>query len=135
MKQIISFSRRTDGIAFYMDRLMKAIKEEIINVRNPFNNKISQVSLRPQDVAGFVLWSKNFKAFLNNWEIFEKYKIKNRLIPNPNIPVYFHFTRNSVVKKLEPLSPPLEESYSQMRELVELTSPEHVMWRFDPIIF
>jgi hypothetical protein len=135
MKQIISFSRRTDGVAFYMNRLEKAIEEEIIEVRNPFNNKISRVSLKPQDVAGFVLWSKNFKNFLKKWSIFEKYKAKNTLISNNKIPFYFHFTRNSIKKILEPLSPSLEESFSQLKELVELTSPAHIMWRFDPIIF
>lgn len=135
MKQIISFSRRTDGIAFYMNLLEQAIKGEIIEVRNPFNNKISRVSLKPQDVAGFVLWSKNFKNLLKKWEIFEKYKAKNINLVDNRIPVYFQFTRNSIVKILEPLSPSLEESFSQVRELVELTSPAHIMWRFDPIVF
>ncbi|KKN19826.1 hypothetical protein LCGC14_0941800 [marine sediment metagenome] len=135
MKQVISFSRRTDGVAFYMNRLEKAIEEGNIEVRNPFNNKISHVSLKPQDVAGFVLWSKNFKNLLSKWEIFKKYKAKNTLITDTKIPIYFHFTRNSIVKILEPLSPTLEESFSQMRELVEITSPEHIMWRFDPIVF
>jgi len=135
MKQIISFSRRTDGIAFYMNRLERAIEKEVINVRNPFNNKISRVSLKPQDVAGFVLWSKNYHNFLNKWEIFQKYIAKDTLITNNKIPTYFHFTRNSVVKILEPLSPSLEESFSQLEELVELTSSAHIMWRFDPIVF
>ncbi|MBY9017814.1 MAG: DUF1848 family protein [Candidatus Lokiarchaeota archaeon] len=133
--QIISCSRRTDVPAFYMNRLEKAIEEENIEVRNPFNNKISRVSLKPQDVAGFVLWSKNFKNFLKKWSIFEKYRAKNTLISNNKIPVYFHFTRNSIVKILEPLSPSLEESFSQLEELVKLTSPTHIMWRFDPIVF
>ncbi|HDZ18653.1 hypothetical protein LCGC14_1969080 [marine sediment metagenome] len=135
MKQVISFSRRTDGVAFYINRLEKAIEEGNIEVRNPFNNKISNVSLKPQDVAGFVLWSKNFNNFLSKWEIFKKYKAKNTLITDTKIPIYFHFTRNSIVKILEPFSPALEESFSQMRELVEITSPEHIMWRFDPIVF
>jgi hypothetical protein len=135
MKQIISFSRRTDGIAFYIDRLEKAIEEEVIDVRNPINKKISQVSLKPRDVAGFVLWSKDFHNYLKKWEIFEKYKVKNTLLMDYKIPIYFQFTRNSIVKILEPLSPSIEESFSQMEELVELTSPAHIMWRFDPIVF
>ncbi len=135
MKQIISFSRRTDGIAFYMNRFEKAIEKEVIYVKNPINKKISKVSLKPQDVAGFVLWSKNFKNILNKWEIFEKYKLKNTIKMDNIIPIYFQFTRNSIANILEPLSPSLEESFSQFRELVELTSPAHIMWRFDPIIF
>ncbi|MFX1297310.1 MAG: DUF1848 family protein [Promethearchaeota archaeon] len=135
MKQIISFSRRTDGVAFYMNRLEKAIEKEIINVRNPFNKKISQVSLKPHDVAGFVLWSKDFHNFIKKWEIFLKYTPTSTLISNKTIPVYFQFTRNSLVKVLEPNTPTLEKSFSQLDELIEITSSDHIMWRFDPIVF
>lgn len=134
MKQVISFSRRTDGIAFYMNRLEMAIEEEVIVVRNPINKKISQVSLKPHDVAGFVLWSKDFHNFLKKWEIFSKYT-PSILLSNETIPVYFHFTRNSIVKVLEPLTPSLEKSFSQLDELIEITSSDHIMWRFDPIVF
>ncbi len=133
MKEVISFSRRTDGIAFYMNRLEKTINEGFIDVRNPFNNKISRVSLKPHDVAGFVLWSKDFHHFLNKWEIFLKYT-PSTLFSNETIPVYFHFTRNSIVKILEPLTPSLEKSFSQLDELIEITSSDHIMWRFDPIV-
>jgi len=136
MKEIISFSRRTDGIAFYMDRFEKAIREEVINVRNPINRKVYQVSLKPVDVAGFVLWSKDYHNFLNKWEILIKYNYNQvNLISSKRIPVYFQFTRNSSCKVLEPLVPSLEKSFSQLKQLVEITSPDHIMWRFDPIIF
>ena len=128
MKEVISFSRRTDGLAFYMNRLEEAIEKEFINVRNPFNQKISQVSLKPKDVAGFVLWSKDFENFIQNWEIFMKYNSRSTLNSNKMIPVYFHFTRNSVVKILEPLSPSLEKSFSQLNELVEITSSDYITW-------
>lgn len=134
MKQVISFSRRTDGIAFYMNRLKKAIEKGFIDVLNPFNNKVSKVSLKPDDVAGFVLWSKDFNNFLNNWEIFLKFS-QPTILSNKKIPVYFQFTRNSNLKILEPLVPTLDKSFSQLEQLVELTSPEHIMWRFDPIVF
>lgn len=134
MKQIISFSRRTDGIAFYINRLEKAIEEEVIDVRNPINKKVSQVSLKPRDVAGFVLWSKDFHNFLKKWEIFSKYT-PSTLFSNETILVYFHFTRNSNVKVLEPIAPSLEKSFSQLNELIEITSSDHIMWRFDPIVF
>ncbi|MFX1502108.1 MAG: DUF1848 family protein [Promethearchaeota archaeon] len=134
MKQIISFSRRTDGIAFYFDRLEKAIEEEIIDVRNPINKKVSQVSLKPRDVAGFVLWSKDFQNLLQKWHIFSKY-IPSTLSSNKIIPVYLHFTRNSIVKVIEPFAPSLERSFSQLNEITEIISPDHIMWRFDPIVF
>lgn len=134
MKQIISFSRRTDGIAFYMIRLERAIEKEVINVRNPINKKVSKVSLNPRDVAGFVLWSKDFHNFLKKGDIFSKY-IPSTLSSNKMIPVYFHFTRNSIVKVLEPLAPSLEKSFSQLDELIKIISPDHIMWRFDPIVF
>ncbi|MBY9007811.1 MAG: DUF1848 family protein [Candidatus Lokiarchaeota archaeon] len=135
MRQIISFSRRTDGPAFYMDKFKKAIKEETISVQNPFNQKEFQVSLKPNDVAGFVFWSKDFRNFLKNWQILLKYIPKTLFGSKKNIPVYFQFTRNSVVRILEPNTPSLEESYSQLEEIIEITSPKHIMWRFDPIVF
>ncbi len=135
MKQVISFSRRTDGPAFYMDRLIKAIEKEVIKVQNPFNNKISKVSLRPEDIAGFVLWSKNFEYFLKKWDIFLKYIPKSTITPINKIPVYFQFTRNSIKEILEPYTPSLDKSFYQLNELIEITSSDHIIWRFDPIIF
>ncbi|MHA1679876.1 MAG: DUF1848 family protein [Promethearchaeota archaeon] len=135
MKSVISFSRRSDGPAYFMDRLETAIEREYIDVQNPINRKIYRVSLSPSDVAGFVFWSKNFKKLLGNWKILLKYAKTDIFSPNINIPVYFQFTRNSVEKRLEPHTPSLDESYAQLNELIELTSPDHVMWRFDPIVF
>jgi len=39
------------------------------------------------------------------------------------------------VKVLEPLAPPFEKTFSQLDELIEITSSDHIMWRFDPIVF
>ncbi|MHA1794007.1 MAG: DUF1848 family protein [Promethearchaeota archaeon] len=135
MKQVISFSRRTDGPAFYMNRLENAIKVGHINVRNPINKKYYKVSLRPSDVAGFVLWSKNFSPLLKKWQIFEPFVNKNLYNKNSPYPLYFQFTRNSPNAILEPRIPSLDDSIKQLREIVELTSPNNVMWRFDPIVF
>lgn len=135
MKNVISFSRRTDGPAFYMDRLEQAIEAEEIEVRNPYGGKISQVSLKPSDVAGFVFWSKNFEHLLKKWDLFTKYTSRASLEPHKKPPVYFQFTRNSATKLLEPNTPSLEASFAQLEELVELSSANHIMWRCDPIVF
>ncbi|MBN1214798.1 MAG: DUF1848 family protein [Candidatus Lokiarchaeota archaeon] len=134
-KQIISFSRRTDGPAFYMDKFQDAIEKEYINVQNPYNKKVYTVSLKPNDIAGFVLWSKNFKPFLNKWEILLNYSQNTLFSSQRIIPVYFQFTRNSVDRILEPNTPSLQESISQLKEMIEISSPDHIMWRFDPIVF
>ena len=74
----------------------------------------------------------HFNNFLNNWEIFLKYS-QPTILSDRKIPVYLQFTRNSNIKILEPLIPSLDKSFSQLEQLVEITSPEHIMWRFDPI--
>jgi hypothetical protein len=135
MKQIISFSRRTDGPAFYMDILKNAIEQGWIDVLNPFNRKPYHISLAPSDVAGFVFWSKNFKPLLGKLDILNRYASPQPILSRTLVPVYFQFTRNSEFKELEPFSPALDMSFEQIRELVEISSPRHVMWRFDPIIF
>ena len=61
--KIISASRRTDIPAFYAKWLMNRIEKGFAQYRNPFNQKLHTVSLKSEDVACFIFWSKNFKPF------------------------------------------------------------------------
>ncbi len=58
MKRIISVSRRTDVPAFYADWFMRRVREGFAGAVNPFGGKRYIVSLKPEDVACFVFWSK-----------------------------------------------------------------------------
>ncbi|GAB4317127.1 MAG: DUF1848 domain-containing protein [Promethearchaeota archaeon] len=136
MRQVISFSRRTDGPAFYFDRFAAWVDRGHATVENPVNRRRGRVSLAPGDVAGFVFWSKDFGPMLDKWDALRPYERRPGLTARRvQVPAFFQFTRNAPNATLEPSSPSLDESFSQLRQLVELTSPDHVNWRFDPVVF
>lgn len=127
MRNVISFSRRTDSY-FWWDWFKEKVEQGFVDVCNPFSGKEYKRSLLPNDVAGFVFWSKNFKKFLQNHSFLDIYKE-----PNKPDPFSFQFTINSE----SPLEPnhenTLDERISQAFELAELFTGEAVKWRFDPI--
>jgi hypothetical protein len=122
MKEVISASRRTDIPAFYLDHLIRFIKQGYAEVVNPFSGKISRVSLLPENVHTLVLWSKDFSKFLKESYFFKDFHL------------YFLFTVNDI-PLLEPHVPPLPERLEQARELALRFGPERIGWRFDPVIF
>ncbi|MCD6309054.1 MAG: DUF1848 family protein [Candidatus Latescibacteria bacterium] len=122
MKEIISASRRTDMPSCYLDKLIMGIRRGFAEVANPYSGKISVVDLRPEKVHTLVLWSKNFRRFLEKDRIFGEYKL------------YFLFTINDM-PSLEPGVPPLRERLDQLGELARRYGPERVAWRFDPVVF
>ena len=72
MKRIISVSRRTDIPAFYGEWFMGRLKEGFVGALNPYGGQKYVVSLRPEDVAAIVFWSKNFGPFMKNLEAIER---------------------------------------------------------------
>ena len=126
---IISCSRRTDIPAFLMDWIMEKIREEFVDVVNPFNNKqVSRVSLSPEHVKCIVWWSKDYtewiKAYKNDEGLFNQYKAHA-----------FHFTINSPSELERYVTISLEERFKQMKWLVTKFSEKALNFRYDPIIF
>jgi len=124
-KTIISASRRTDIPAFHGDWFMERIAAGGTTCINPFNGAEYTVSLRREDVALFVFWSKDFAPFLPHLETLDRLGYK----------FYFHYTINGYPAWLEPGVPPLERHIETARRLAERFGPERLLWRFDPIVF
>ena len=123
MKRIISVSRRTDIPAFYGDWFMRRLKEGFAGVVNPFGGRKYIVSLRPEEVACFVFWSKNFTAFLENLKIIDSLGYR----------FYFNYTVSDLPSVFE--SNLEKQSAIETLKLLSRTySPRHINWRFDPII-
>ena len=122
--QVISVSRRSDIPAFYTEWFINRIRAGSACYRNPFGGRMCEVSLKPDDVLAFVFWSRNYEPLL------------------PCLPelddrgynAYFHFTLTDYGKPLEPFAPSTEKMIEIFHVLAERYSPQHVLWRFDPIV-
>ena len=123
--KIISASRRTDIPAFYSEWLINRIREGWCLVPNPLNyNQLLFVSLKPENVAALVFWSKNPDPMI-------KYLTE---IDNRGFRYYFQFTLNDYPGILEPRIPNINERIQTFQILSEKIGSERVIWRYDPII-
>ena len=127
---VISASRRTDIIAWYSAWLVKVIRKGEVTIPHPFTYKPYTVSLRPEDVHTFVLWSKDFRPLIEN-----RYGVREALSIYDQL--YFHFTVTGLgATPLEPKVPPWPEAVKQLPELVRIAGhPMRVTLRFDPLLF
>jgi DNA repair photolyase len=122
MPAVISASRRTDIPAFYANWFAQRLRAGYVFVKNPFSQKLFRVSLKPEDVSAIVFWSKNYAPLLNKLDVVEK-TTKN---------IFFHFTITAN-KELEPHVPDYQDTIKDFLYLSLRYSPEHIVWRFDPI--
>lgn len=121
---VISVSRRTDIPAFYSEWFLNRIKEEYVDVINPFNTKqANRISLKKEDVDCFVFWTKNPKPLLSRINELDGYNY------------YFQYTVNSYGKDMEPNVPSKsKELIDTFIELSNRIGKEKVIWRYDPIV-
>lgn len=123
MKNIISASRRTDIPAFYPEWFIRRLKEGHVYVRKPYGGRIFRVSLESGDISCIVFWSKNIGPLLPEIGTIEK------ALPN----LFFHFTITGIPKELEPDTPPLTDAVNDFIHLSKRSTPERLIWRFDPV--
>jgi DNA repair photolyase len=120
--QYISASRRTDIPRFFHTEFFEAWQAGEIRYNGGYGRSYT-VSLRRENVLGFVFWSKDFSRFIEHPEFVN-------LIASNN--AVFHFTINDC-PNLEPHVAPLSERLTTLGRLCDLVGPQRVMWRFDPI--
>lgn len=120
---IISVSRRTDIPAFYADWFFQRLGEGEVLVRNPVNpSAVRVVSLRPDDVDGFVFWSKNPEPMLSRLNELSAYRY------------YFQFTLTPYGRDIEPGVPDKPVVVETFRRLADIIGPERMVWRYDPML-
>ncbi|UII57069.1 DUF1848 domain-containing protein [Cytobacillus spongiae] len=122
---IISASRKTDIPTFYMNWFMERIREEKAYVHNPYQKEAVEVSLKLEDVAAIVFWSKNYKPALKR--LIELKDMGYRM--------YFHYTITGQRKSSEKYVSPLQTNIETFKWISEHFSREQINWRFDPIFF
>jgi hypothetical protein len=121
---IISVSRRSDILSFYGEWFEKSLNKGFVEVSNPFNPKQKRVvSLKREDVDGFVFWTRNALPSLHLLE-----EIENR-----RYPYYVMITFTNYPKVIENNVPDFDLALKNFELLSKLLTPERVVWRYDPI--
>ncbi|MDR2097244.1 MAG: DUF1848 domain-containing protein [Spirochaetaceae bacterium] len=121
--KIISVSRRTDVPAYFSDWFFNSLSEGFVEVVNPFNpRQIRHISLQPDDVEGFVFWSKNPGPMLDRLSLLNDYSY------------YFLFTLNSYGNDIEINLPPKQTRIDTFRALSRMAGRDRLIWRYDPVL-
>ena len=122
--KIISVSRRTDIPAFYSEWFLNRIRDGYVRWVNPFSRIVHRISLRPEDVMAFVLWSKNYAPLLPHLGKLDAGGYR----------MLFHFTINGLPKAFEPRVPGTRETLECARTLSDRYGADAVLWRYDPVL-
>lgn len=123
---IISASYRTDIPAFYGEWFEKRLEAGYCSVANPYNRRqVRRVRLLPEDVDGFVFWTRNLGPFMGRLS----------RVADLGRPFVVQQTVTGYPRKLEPAAVGAAEAVRQIRAVAEAFGPKAAVWRYDPILF
>ncbi|MGC4054634.1 MAG: DUF1848 domain-containing protein [Paludibaculum sp.] len=122
---IISASYRTDIPAFYSDWFFGRLRAGYCRVKNPYSGRPQRIDLRPENVSGFVFWTRNFGPCL-------KRIAELRAFGRPFV---VQFTVTNYPKSLEAAVIDPRKAVEQIRRLAQEVHPRCAVWRYDPIVF
>ncbi len=122
---IISASYKTDIPAFYGKWLLNRLDAGYCMVINPYNKQAQRVSLRHEDVDGFVFWTKNLTPFIHNLQT----------IKEQGYAFIVQYSINNYPRTLEISVVNAEQSINHMRVLSDTYGQRALVWRYDPIVF
>ncbi len=92
---------------------------------NPYGRQVYTVDLSPQQVDGFVFWTKNIGPFL-------KYLPE---VVKRGYPFIVQHTINGYPRELESRVINYNHTVEHMKTLATTYGPERLVWRYDPILF
>jgi hypothetical protein len=118
----ISASRRCDLPRFGADRFFAAVKRGQVTYNGGYGRTYT-VSLNPDDVLGYIFWSKDYSQFIDHPDLPGLLNRNNAI---------FHYTINDN-PDLEPNIPPVKDRIDSLAALCRLAGPERVLWRYDPV--
>ncbi|HII06158.1 MAG TPA: DUF1848 domain-containing protein [Methanotrichaceae archaeon] len=123
---IISASYKTDIPAFYGEWFEKRLEAGYCKVANPYNRRqVSRISLRREDMDGFVFWTKNLGPFEKRLETVSEF----------GRPFTVQYTITAYPRALESSVVVSKRSIQHMKTLAERYGPKAAVWRYDPILF
>lgn len=121
---IVSASYKTDIPTFYGDWFLNRLRAGYCKTTNPYNQRPVRVSLRPEDVAGFVFWTKNVGPFLRH--LAEVHRL--------GFPFLVQHTINGYPRVLEQAVVDAAKSVEHVRRVADTYGPRVCVWRYDTII-
>lgn len=122
---IVSASYRTDIPTFYGEWFINRLRAGYCKVRNPYGGQIFRVSLAPEDVDGFVFWTKNLGPFLLHLA-----EVRQR-----GFAFVVQYSINGYPRELEFSVVDAEKSVEHMQRLGGDYGPRVAVWRYDTILF
>ena len=122
---IVSASYRSDVPAFYGRWFLSRLAAGEAWVRNPYGGMPYRVSLAPEDVDGFVFWTRNLAPFAGALAAVEA----------RGAPYVVQYTVTGYPAALESGVPPVEHAAAQLRLLAGRRGRAAGVWRYDPILF
>jgi hypothetical protein len=122
---IISASYKTDIPAFYGEWFRARLRAGYCLMRNPHSGQVSRVSLRREDVDGFVFWTKNLGPFIPTLA-----EVHRR-----GYPFIVQYTITGYPRALETAVVDADRAVDHLRLVAETYGPRAAVWRYDPILF
>jgi hypothetical protein len=122
---IISASYKTDIPAFYGDWFLTRLRAGYCLMRNPYSGQVSRVSLRREDVDGFVFWTKNLGPFLP--ALAEVRRL--------GYPFIVQYTITGYPRAIETAVVDADRAVAHLRHVADVYGPRTAIWRYDPILF
>ncbi len=124
MAAIVSASYKTDIPAFYGDWFLNRLEAGFARVVNPYSGKPFEVSLAPDDVAGFVFWTRNAGPFLDG---LERVRAKG-------FPFIVQYTVTGYARALDASAIPVEAAAGHLARIRDRFGAGVGVWRYDPVM-
>jgi len=124
MSHIVSASRRTDIPHFYGGWFSARRKAGNCESRNVFGGTY-RISLKPDDVIGYLFWSKNTSPF--------EEQIDSLLVEGASVAIQFTITGYG--PSIEKNIPGIDVTIPAfLRAAAKLPSPSAIQWLYDPVL-
>ena len=122
---IVSASYKTDIPAFYGTWFQNRLEAGFCRMANPYNrNQRTTVSLRKEDVDGFVFWTKNIVPFMDTLDG----------VYDLGYPFIVQYTINGYPRALESRVVDSTKSVESFRHVAKKYGSRATIWRYDTII-
>ena len=121
---IISASYKTDIPTFYGDWFINRLRAGYCKTRNRYTQQVQTVSLLPDDVDGFVFWTKNASPFLGHLQEVRRH----------GFPFVVQHTINDAPRVLEQGVVDAMKSVEHVHRIAQEYGPKVCVWRYDTIL-